>query len=696
MGAYERALNERGIPTYAVGAGGYWGQQQVADLRSYLSALANPRDDLALINVLASPLAGASLDALPIIRTAAKAAGKDLWTALEDAFTGAGGGLASALPEPDAGRVGAFVRRFAEERRAAPRMSLETLIDRAVTLSGYDREVLSLTRGGRRMANVRKLMRLAREFEAERGRDLRGFIDFVDERELLAAREGQAPLEGEGLDAVRLMTVHAAKGLEFPVVCVADLGREGRGDDGALQVSPDGRVGLQVASLGGGSHSAMRMDEIKAEGEALAEEEERRIFYVAMTRAERRLIVSGATDTVKWEEPKPLGTPMDWVWPALAPGAKLLFESGPEGIDERADGVRVRCVLLTPESADEVLPAADRAPAAAAGAVEDVEPPVTSRPEFPPLTEGVPLPVARLSYSALESYKRCPYRFYLERVVKLPRAGEPLGGNAHDGTAAALGGDDGDQLALAAAEVAPEAIGPLVRGTIVHELLERIDFRRPRAPVRAEVERRARANGVVATEEDVRDIGDLIDRFLGSDLCARIRAARRVRLELPFAYELAPDGLGGRSMLMNGVVDVHADEGERLLVVDYKTDALGGRDPVEVCDEKYGGQRLVYALAALRAEVAEVEVAYCFLERPDLTVSERFTQADRVRLESELLGLAGGVISGRFEPTSRPHRELCQFCPGQPALCSWTPDRTLAERPGGETYAAPEPEGSLS
>ncbi len=56
MGAYERALNERGIPTYATGAGGYWGQQQVADLRSYLAALANPRDDLALYNVLASPL----------------------------------------------------------------------------------------------------------------------------------------------------------------------------------------------------------------------------------------------------------------------------------------------------------------------------------------------------------------------------------------------------------------------------------------------------------------------------------------------------------------------------------------------------------------------------------------------------------------------------------------------------------------
>jgi hypothetical protein len=143
-------------------------------------------------------------------------------------------------------------------------------------------------------------------------------------------------------------------------------------------------------------------------------------------------------------------------------------------------------------------------------------------------------------------------------------------------------------------------------------------------------------------------------------------------------------------------VDVHAEEAERLLVVDYKTDALDGRDPQAVCDEKYSGQRLVYALAGLRTNAEEVEVAYCFLERPDLVVARRFTQADRDALEAELLDLAGGVIAGRFEPTGEPHRELCQFCPGQPALCSWTPDRTLAERPEGETFAAPEPERQLS
>ncbi len=85
------------------------------------------------------------------------------------------------------------------------------------------------------------------------------------------------------------MTIHAAKGLEFPVVCVADLGREGKADDTPLRVSNDGRVGLELASLAGRGSAALDLDALKQEEEERAEAEERRVFYVAMTRAERRL-----------------------------------------------------------------------------------------------------------------------------------------------------------------------------------------------------------------------------------------------------------------------------------------------------------------------------------------------------------------------------------------------------------------------
>ena len=105
------------------------------------------------------------------------------------------------------------------------------------------------------MANVRKLMRMAREYEAEEGRDLRGFIDTLAERDAAQPREGEAPLEAEALDAVRLMTIHRAKGLEFPVVCVGDLGKDGREDYGSLRISDDGSLGLRLASISAAERS---------------------------------------------------------------------------------------------------------------------------------------------------------------------------------------------------------------------------------------------------------------------------------------------------------------------------------------------------------------------------------------------------------------------------------------------------------
>ena len=140
-------------------------------------------------------------------------------------------------------------------------------------------------------------MRLAREYEHSEGRDLRGFLDFAVTQDLAEAREGEAALESDGLDAVRLMTIHRAKGLEFPVVCVADLGRLGAGGRPRLLIGHDGAVGLRLAPLGGGDAvPALAYDRLAAEEDRADAEEERRLLYVAMTRARETLILSGGTD----------------------------------------------------------------------------------------------------------------------------------------------------------------------------------------------------------------------------------------------------------------------------------------------------------------------------------------------------------------------------------------------------------------
>ena len=153
------------------------------------------------------------------------------WAALRDAAGADGaagpGAWLGAVPPADRDRLLAFAAFFAAERARAERLPAEVLLERAIAATGYDLAVLARAGGERRLANLRKLMRLAREYERAEGRDLRGFLAFAATQDLAEAREGEAALESEGLDAVRLMTIHRAKGLEFPVVCVADLGRLG-------------------------------------------------------------------------------------------------------------------------------------------------------------------------------------------------------------------------------------------------------------------------------------------------------------------------------------------------------------------------------------------------------------------------------------------------------------------------------------
>jgi ATP-dependent exoDNAse (exonuclease V) beta subunit len=655
LAAYERALEDRGIPTYVMGGRGYWSQQQVGDLRAYLAALANPLDDLALYTALASPLGGVSLDALVVLRATAQSARVEPWTLLAD---GGAETLADQLGEREAGRARAFARLLADERAAAPRASLETLIDRGVTRSGYDLHLLALPSGRRRMANVRKLMRLAREFEAEEGRDLRRFIDYVAERDELGDRQGEAPLEPEDVQAVRLMTVHRAKGLEFPVVCVADLGKPGREDRSSLQISDDGSVGISLAQLGGGSVASSRLQEIRERQKLADEEEEKRVFYVAATRAEQHLILSGGTDLEKLAEEKPLEEPMRWIWRALAPGLGGIETTAT--IEQELEGrpVAVRCTVLRPDAVDAVLAPADRAPAPPERPPPGLE--ALDAPALAAVPPPVALPVSRISYSGLQRHRECGYRFYVERSLRLPRP---------------------EALPEAPDAEPVEALPATVRGSIAHALLEGLDFAQPEIPADEAIAALIESYREPVRDAEVADLAALVTGFAGSALRERIAAADRVRVELPFAFELAPDAAGGRSLLVNGIVDVHAAEPDRTLIVDYKSDRLEGRDPAEAVESGYTVQRLVYALATLRAGAARVEVAYLFLERPADPVAAVYEASDLDQLDSQLRDLVAPAAAGSFVPTSQPWRGLCGDCPAQPGLCSWPPERTLAPEP---------------
>ena len=146
------------------------------------------------------------------------------------------------------------------------------------------------------------------------------------------------------------------------------------------------------------------------------------------------------------------------------------------------------------------------------------------------------------------------------------------------------------------------------------------------------------------------------------------------RAERPFAFEL--DGV-----LVNGRLDVLWLEGERALVLDYKTNPLLGRDPAEIVEQEYLTQQVVYAVACLRAGAREVEVVYHFLEEADAVVSCVFTHADAEELEARLSASIARIRSAEFRPTPSPF--ACSGCPALDVVCA-------GPRLGGGP-AAPEP-----
>jgi ATP-dependent helicase/nuclease subunit A len=644
---YERALEDQGLLTLSVGGRGYWGRQVVRDLCAWLSALANPRDETALYGVLASPLVGLSSDALAHIARAGRgSAWRDIATR--------GASLAARLSEDDAARLQAFAARFTAERELAPRLGLDELLRRVVDATGYDLHVLRLSGGPRRLANVHKLLRLAAAFEREHGRDVRGLADFAAAELEAEARETDAPVELGDVKAVRLMTIHAAKGLEFGTVCVADLGRRrpGDGDVDLLADPHTGEVGLRLVGLDGTSDRALAFDDLRDRARERDAREEERILYVAATRARERLVLSGGAPPANWPKEGPAAPPLSWLGPALLGGGLGPLPTAEEPVRDvdLGDGASVRCSLNAPATIGQVLRESSLAPAGASEPVATPPPPqaALSRPAAPAPA------VHTLSYSALASWRACGYRFYLTRLLGLPE-------------------EEPDAAVAADAATPAPGLDPRTRGSLVHALLEEDGGGRD---VIDRVAPLAALWNVELTADEAADVARLTDAFASSPLARRIAKARTVHREHGFTVMLGPT-------LLTGIVDVLARErGGAQLVVDYKTDALApGADLGAYVRERYGVQLRVYALAALRGGATRVEVAYAFLQRPLEPFGEVFEAADAERLEAELLALAAGMLAGEYPVTDSPHRDLCLTCPGRRALCSHPEELTLRERP---------------
>jgi ATP-dependent helicase/nuclease subunit A len=664
LDAYEDSLERAGLRPYVVGGRGYWSQQQVADVCALLATIANPLDDQALFGALASPACGAAPDTLWLLRAAAGRR-RHVWPAVE-CMAGTGKGeleepeRLAQIPESELELLRRFVATIASLRERGPRLSLADLIEVATTETGYDLAVLTRPAGEARYANVRKLMRLAAEFESREGRDLRGLLDFLAARAESDA-EAQAATAAEGHDGVRIMTIHNAKGLEFDVVAVPDLSRSllagARPPLLTLGREQPPRVGMQLRQLGSGAINLYDYASLCEEAKQRDAEEGLRLFHVAATRARERLILSGVVKPEPGRETKPstpvverlveaLGVERDAdasvVVPAPEPRPGLDATFGPSEI-------LVRVNLPSPERAEELR--ATRRGTAADRPLGDGPPPLVER--RPPIVPSRPL-----SYTAISAYEECPYRFYMERVLGL---GERTGSLSPTGLQRPQAPADANTATPSAREERT------AQGTAVHALLEWSQGNGWSEPSEELTRRHAVAAGLDPNRIDAAALLEPVRGWLGSALREGIGAdATRVRAEVPIL-------LGVGDTVLRGSSDLLVErEGESPLVVDYKTDRLDGAEPAERA-ASYETQRTIYALAVAESLGApKVEVAYVFLERPEepalTTLGPADMEGGRERLATTITRIGRGEFP--VAPIEKRDWTLCRGCPALRGLCS--------------------------
>ena len=575
---YRRALESRGLHCAAESDGGFYETMEVAVTFALLEILDNPRQDVPLISVLRSPLFGFTPNRLAELR--AKTPGGDFYDALA-----ADGGEDSVR----------FLALLRELRESAQTLTLTELVA-ALYERCYIPAVFGAMRGGAaRRENLRAFFSLAEEFEHGGGRGLFAFVRHL--REQLESGEPPVPQTTHAAQGVRIMSIHKSKGLEFPIVILADLARPFSRMDfqSSVLVHPEYGLGpVCVDTKRSIKYPTAARLALERQLRREAKAEELRVLYVAMTRAKEKLVMVCAR----------------------AGAAKHLADLcavtscpvRPETVEEQkcmADWILLP-LLCRPEAAPlRELAGADAAAVAGSDAPWRVE--VHNGYDFAPAERAAEeraeetAPELPLDTAALEW--RYPYE--PETTLSAKLTATQLKGRALDEEIAENAPLPPRLRSLAKPRFleGAAALTPAEQGTAMHAALQFLDFSTPaeegavRAAVKSMEERR------LLTPEQARAVdAAALTRFLQSPLCARIRAAgERARREYRFsllesAARFVPEASAGDEILLQGVVDCFFEEDGALVIVDFKTDRIAP-DALAERAEHYRPQLEAYSLA---------------------------------------------------------------------------------------------------
>ena len=455
--------------------------------------------------------------------------------------------------------------------------------------------------------------------------------------------------------------------------------------------------GLKLATLAGGDPVPALGWEAIAEELAVAESaEERRLLYVAATRAEERLILSGGVDTARWPAPRPgraaarlaragaAGRPRRGARPtrgprgrrsdAAVPGARAPPPPDPPAWPARGRAGRHGRRAAARAVVARLVTAATLPPAAAAPAPRDrTTAPGTALPAEPKVipSGGRPQPSQRgCRTRRCRTTRAARYRFYLG-----PRA-RPA---ARRGAAA--------RPRRAARARSPRRSRPAIRGSLVHALLEELDFARPGAARRATAVRALAA--AFGLELAPRPGGGRPRPGRGVRRLAAVRAARR-RPRRPARGRLRLRARARRRRAArpraSSTCSPARPTARRSSSTTRPTGSTSEDTPAALIERAYAIQRKVYALAALQEGAERVEVAYALTERPGEPVSATFTRRTSPRWPTRCAARRPACSPRRGRSPSTRTASCAASAPAARTLCSWPETMTL--RPPEEAYAA--------
>ncbi len=559
---FEDALRRYRIPYYIITGYGFFETAEARDLFAFLETLAEPDNELALATWLRSPMIGVSDETL--FHLFSDRGGQDGRSRLASADS-------LPLPEQERLKLQRAKRLLDEGAKIAEQSGVRALLEWLLRETQYELIAAALPHGRQRLANIRKFLRTAQTLSTDLRLPLQGVVRYAKGLMTEETRIGEPPLAGAATDAVQVMTIHAAKGLEFPIVFVPLLSEVQSPQRSREKVvaAPECGLGVRTKSLTGEGERNDRFDAVDSWRQQREEAELERLLFVACTRAKDRLILVGCMEAGGGRS-----TPRNRRW---TDWAQLLWNT-------------LQLHPLAEGSAEQTLTISDK---------------VTVRLHWVSESDGQK-PFRRGEETLGTHWLQEPSSIPSVSAPSLPL---PSASPAVVRISVTELLEEQERLLATAERLRPEtALSPLQVGSLVHALLRRQLLE----PTEEDIRASALWLGIDpdAAVADAERLRQFLRRAAQSTAWQTLQKAPQRWHELDFRLYLD----GKTAVELIGRWDAVA-AGAPWLVVDFKTDAVASPDEAEkLFSERYLVQAQAYALGAHRAFGAEtVRVAFVFV-----------------------------------------------------------------------------------